>query len=66
MTCDQIQVGGTTYQATWPYTGINFDSLYYPGTQANGNLDWHTWLLGMHYVNGKPYLYAIMQFQWEP
>jgi hypothetical protein len=29
-------------------------------------MDWHTWLLGMHYVNGKPYLYAIMQFFWEP
>lgn len=66
LTCNQIQVGGTTYQAAWPYTGINFYSVYYPGTQANGNLDWHTWLLGMHYVNGKPYLYAIVQFKWEP
>ena len=66
LTCNQVQVGGTTYQAAWPYSGINFYSVYYPGTQANGNMDWHTWLLGMHYVNGKPYLYAIMQFQWEP
>lgn len=66
LTCNQVQVGGTTYQATWPYSGINFYSVYYPGTQANSNMDWHTWLLGMHYVNGRPYLYAIMQFQWEP
>ncbi len=66
LTCNQVQVGGTTYQATWPYPGINFYSVYYPGTEANGNMDWHTWLLGMHYVNGHPYLYAIMQFQWEP
>ncbi len=66
LTCNQVQVGGTTYQAVWPYSGINFYSVYYPGTAANNNMDWHTWLLGMHYVNGAPYLYAIMQFKWEP
>lgn len=66
LTCNQVQVGGTTYQASWPYAGISFYSAYFPGTQPNGNLDWRTWLLGMHYVNGKPYLFAIMQFQWEP
>jgi hypothetical protein len=66
LTCDQVQVGGTTYQAVWPYSGVNFYSVYFPGTAANGNMDWHTWLLGMHYVNGAPYLYAIMQFKWEP
>ncbi len=38
----------------------------FAGTQGYGSLDWHTWLLGMHYVNGSPYLYAIMQFMWEP
>ncbi len=64
--CDQVLVGGTTYQAAWPYTGIDFYSVYYPGTASNGNMDWHTWLLGIHYVGGKPYLYGIMQFQWEP
>ena len=66
LTCNQIQVGGTTYQALWPYTGINFYSVFYPGSQGNGSLDWHTWLLGMDYSNGRPHLYAIMQFRWEP
>jgi hypothetical protein len=66
LTCNQIQVGGTTYQASWPYTGINFYSVFYPGSQGNGSLDWHTWLLGMDYVNSNPHLYAIMQFLWEP
>lgn len=66
LTCNQIKVGGTTYQASWPYSGIDFYSAYHPGTAANGNLDWHTWLLGIDYEGGKPYLYAIMQFQWEP
>jgi hypothetical protein len=66
LTCNQVQVGGTTYAASWPYAGINFYSVYDPGTRANENLDWQTWLVGMQYVNGKPYLYVIMQFQWEP
>jgi hypothetical protein len=64
--CNQIETGGTTYAASWPYTGIDFYSVYDPGTQANANLDWHTWLLGMRYVSGEPYLYAIIPFQWEP
>ena len=46
--------------------GMNFYSVYYPGAPANNNLDWRTWLVGMEYVDGKPYLYAMMQFFWEP
>ena len=64
--CDQIQIGGATYKAVWPYAGVSFYSVYYPGTPANNNLDWRTWLVGMEYVDGKPYLYAMMQFFWEP
>ena len=66
LSCNQVQVGGTTYTAVWPYTGVNYYSVYYPGTTANSSMDWHTWLLGMQYVNNKPYLYAIMQLKWEP
>jgi hypothetical protein len=66
LTCNQLDVGGTTYQTSWPYAGIRFYSVYFPGTAPNGALDWRTWVLGMHYVNAKPYLYAIMQFFWEP
>ncbi len=64
--CDQVQVGGATYKATWPYAGINFYSVYFAGTPNSNNLDWRTWLIGMEYVKGQPYLYAIMQFFWEP
>ena len=66
LTCDQVQVGGATYKATWPYPGINFYSVYFAGTPNSNNLDWRTWLIGMEYVKGQPYLYAIMQFFWEP
>jgi hypothetical protein len=29
-------------------------------------MDWHTVVVGMEYVNGKPYISAMMQFEWEP
>jgi hypothetical protein len=66
LTCNEVKVGGASYQATWPYPGVNYYSLYYPGTAANGNMDWRTWLVGMEYVNGKPYLYGLVPFTWEP
>lgn len=63
--CNELQHGGATYELEWPYEG-EFYSVYFPGTQANGNLDWHTWVIGVEYVDGKPYIYALMQFFWEP
>ncbi|MFH1185206.1 MAG: hypothetical protein V1755_09250 [Chloroflexota bacterium] len=66
LSCNEIRVGGTTYTAAWPHTGIDYYSMHFPGTPASDGLDWHTWLLGMHYVGGNPYLYAMMQFEWEP
>jgi hypothetical protein len=66
VTCGQIRLGGATYKATWPYPGIEFLSVHFPGTDAYGGLDWHTWVFGMHYVDRRPFLYAMMQFKWEP
>lgn len=63
--CNELQHGGATYELDWPYEG-EFYSVYFPGTEANGNMDWHTWVIGIEYVEGKPYIYALMQFFWEP
>ena len=63
--CNEIRHGGATYQVAWPYSK-DFYSMYYQGTDQNGYMDWHTWVTGIEYVNGKPYLYALMQFFWEP
>lgn len=64
--CNSILLGGTTYSASWPYDGVDFYSLYYPGSAEFSNLDWHTWVIGIQLVDDEPYLYAIMQFDWEP
>ena len=63
--CNEIRHGGASYNITWPYKK-DFYSIHFAGTQANGFLDWHTWVVGVEYSNGKPYIYALMQFFWEP
>jgi len=63
--CNELMHGGATYELDWPYEG-EFYSVYFPGTEANGKLDWHTWVIGIEHVSGKPYIYALMQFFWEP
>jgi len=63
--CNELEHGGATYELEWTYSG-DFYSIYFPGTESNGNLDWHTWVIGIEYVNDKPYVYAMTQFFWEP
>jgi hypothetical protein len=63
--CNELKHGGATYELEWDYSG-DFYSVYFPGTEEYGNLDWHTWAVGVEYVEGKPYIYAMMQFFWEP
>jgi len=68
-TCNEIKLGGATYEIHWPveYANLNFYSIHNPGNDpANGGLDWSTWLAGVEYVNGQPYLTALLHYQWEP
>lgn len=63
--CNELKHGGATYELQWPYQG-EFYSVYFPGSEANASLDWYTWAMGIEYVNGKPYVYALIPFFWEP
>ena len=63
--CNELKVGGATYEPVWEYEN-EFYSIHFPGTPENGNMDWHTWVMGIEYVSGKPYVYALIQFFWEP
>ena len=63
--CNEVRHGEAKYQVFWPYSK-DFYSIYYAGTQQNNFTDWRTWVTGVEYVNGKPYLYALMQFFREP
>jgi len=65
MHCNEIRHGDATYEVTWPYQK-DFYSIHFAGTEQNGYLDWHTWVVGVEYDNGKPLIYALMNFFWEP
>ena len=63
--CNELRYGGASYDVRWPYDK-DFYSIYFPGTDQYSYLDWHTWVAGIEYVDGKPFIYALMQFFWEP
>ena len=64
--CNQIKVGGTTCQAFWRYPGMNYYSVYFPGSDEYGGLNWQTWVVGMDNVADEPYLATLVHFEWEP
>lgn len=65
--CNNPATGGKSYTFEWPpmYRNINFYALYKPGP-AGQELAWRTWLVGVEYVQGQPYLFALMHLFWEP
>ncbi len=65
--CNNVQLGGASYTYQWPfeYGNINFYALYHPATAGNDQT-WRTWLVGVEYVSGKPYLFSLVHLFWEP
>jgi uncharacterized protein YgiM (DUF1202 family) len=52
----------------WPpeYANINFYTVFKPGSDQYGGMDWRAWTVGVEYVEGKPYLFSLVHYQWEP
>ena len=50
----------------YEYTNINFYQVFKPGTEEYGGMDWRSWLVGVEYVQGEPYLFALIHFEWTP
>lgn len=67
LSCNQIMTGGVSYDVVWPYRygNINFLSVMKPATPGI-DFDWRTWLVGVEYVDDKPYIFSLIQFFWEP
>ena len=66
VTCNQLTFGGATYIPEWPYQGMDYYSVHYPGTDDFNGLNWETWAVGMVRQEGKPMLAALIHFAWEP
>jgi hypothetical protein len=52
----------------WPpeYANINYYTVYKPGSEQYGGLDWRAWTVGVEYVQGAPTLFSLIHYQWEP
>jgi hypothetical protein len=48
----------------WPYPNIRYYNLFKPGSSQF--FDFRTWLIGVEYINGQPYLYSMVSIVWEP
>jgi len=63
-TLEQGVAAGVTQDGVyWPYDyrGLNYVSLFRPAP-ADNEQDWRTWVVGIEYVAGKPYLAVLLQF----
>jgi len=48
------------------YANVNFYTVYKPGSETYGGLDWRAWTVGVEYVQGQPKLFSLIHYQWEP
>ncbi len=65
--CNASDLGGGNYTYSWPgqYSPINYYKITKPGTPGV-DLDWRVYLAGVEYVGGKPFLFTLIHFFWEP
>lgn len=61
-----VSVGATTGVVYWPveYANLNFVALYRQAPEGQ-ELNWRTWVVGIEYVDGLPYIAVLVQFYWE-
>jgi hypothetical protein len=62
--CNTMVTGSMLYEASWPseYGNFNFYTLHIPGTDEYEHMDWQTWVVGIEYVEGLPYVFALQRF----
>lgn len=67
LTCNSLGSAPQYGTDPWPalYSNINYYTILKPGTPGI-DLDFRFWLIGVEYVNGQPYVFALIHFQWEP
>jgi hypothetical protein len=58
--------GGTAGTLTWPaeYANMNYVALY-RAVPAGDEMNWRTWVIGIDYVGGVPYIASIVHYAWE-
>jgi hypothetical protein len=67
LACNTLGTAPQYGLAPWPelYANVNYYTVFKPGTPGL-DLDWRYWLVGVEYVQGQPYVFALVHFAWEP
>lgn len=68
LSCNKVSGGATTGLLTLPdgYEAVNFYSVYRTAPIDEGNeFDWGTWIVGIEYWDGRPYLSFLVHYVWE-
>lgn len=67
LTCNSLGTAPQYGSAPWPelYANVNYYTVFKPGTPGV-DLDWRYWLVGVEYINGQPFVFALIHFAWEP
>jgi len=65
--CDEILHGGTAGLVQLPtsYEGTNYYSFFRPAGPDEFELDWGTWVMGVEFWQGQPYLSYLVHYEWE-
>ena len=68
LSCNDVGIAASFAPEPWlfEYTNINFYQLFKPGTEEYAQMDWRSWLVGVEYVEGEPYIFALIHFEWTP
>jgi hypothetical protein len=63
--CNELVGGSAPYDVELPggFQNVNFYALHNPGQHE---YDWVTWIVGVEYVEGVPYVLSMHRFAWEP
>jgi uncharacterized protein YraI len=65
--CNEV-VGGPTagmLELPYEYEAVNFLSVYRPAPDNFNEFDWGTWVVGIEYWGGVPYLSYLVHYEWE-
>ncbi len=67
LTCDSLGTAPQYGGEPWPllYTNVNYYTVFKPGTPGI-DLDFRYLLVGVEFVQGQPYVFALIHFAWEP
>lgn len=62
--CNDLVLGGHAYDVRLPteLANFNFYTLHFPGSAEYAGMDWSSWLVGVEYSEGVPYVVSLLHF----